>query len=239
MIQYAIKYGYKRKYKLLSTIITFLLFAFCAAVSLSSCAPVSPYTIDINYDPGNTAPEFNKDNWKLLLTVAKFNDLRQEEDEMMIGKVIKLDGTEIPIFPKFRIPSDAVAHAFKDYLTKAGNRISSETPEWDLDKDTINEEWGDIIIGGNIHEFEIICNKKLPIRKYSARVKFIAGFANVRKPETLVKITVESAPVLEHISFSEQKIEEIMNEAMSIAIRKVFESQEVKRIFSEAVKGIN
>lgn len=238
MIQYAIRYGYKRKYKLLFTI-ALLLFAFCAAVSLSACAPVSPYTIDINYNSGDTTPEFNKDVWKLVLTVAKFNDLRQEEDKMVIGKVIKSDGTEIPIFPKFRIPSDAVTHAFKEYLTKAGDRLSADTPAWDLNKDTINQEWGNIVIGGNIHEFEITCNKELPIRKYSARVKFVAGFANVQKPGKIVKITVESTPTLEHISFSEQKIEEVMNEAMSVAIRRVFESQEVNRIFIEAVKEMN
>ena len=238
MRQYAIKNGYKRRYNLLFTI-TLLLFAFCAAVSLSACAPVSPYTIDINYNPGDTTPEFNKNNWKLLLTVAKFNDLRQEEDKMVIGKVIKSDGTEIPVFPKFRIPSDAVTHAVKDYLTKAGNRLSTDTPAWDLKNDTINQEWGDIIIGGNIHEFEIICNKKLPIRKYTARVKFVAAFANVRKPETIVKITVESTPTLEHIRFSEEKIEEVMNDAMSIAIRRVFESQEINRIFIDAAKEIN
>lgn len=238
MIQYAIKYGYKRRYNLLFTI-ALLLFAFCAAVSLSACAQVSPYTIDINYQPADTTPALSKDVWKLVLTVAKFNDLRQLKDKMEIGKVIKSDGTEIPIFPKFRIPSDAVTHAVKEYLTKAGNRISTDSPAWDLNKDTINQDWGNIIIGGNIHEFEIICDKKFPIKKYTARVKFVAGFANVRKPEKIVKITVESTPTLEHVSFSEKKIEEVMNEAMSTAIRRVFESEEINQIFIEAAKEID
>ncbi|MDO9530150.1 MAG: hypothetical protein Q7J27_13475 [Syntrophales bacterium] len=238
MIRYVIEYGYKRRYNLLSAI-ALLLFAFCAAVSLSSCAVVSPYTIDINYEPADTTPALNKNVWKLVLTVAKFNDLRQVKDKMEIGKVIKSDGTQIPIFPKFRIPSDAVTHAFKDYLTKAGNRLSTDTPDWDLKNDTINKEWGNIVIGGNIHEFEIVCTKEFPIRKYTAKVKFVAGFANVRKPETIVKITVESTPTVEHVSFSEQKIEEVMNEAMSVAIRRVFESEEINRIFIDAAKQID
>lgn len=238
MIQYAIKNGYKRRYNLLFTI-TLLLFAFCIAVSLSACARVSRYTIDINYEPADTTPALNKNVRKLVVTVSKFNDLRQVEDKMVIGKVIKSDGTEIPIFPKLRIPSDAVTGAVKDYLKKTGYRLSAGTPDWDLKNDTINKEWGNIVIGGNIHEFEIVCTKEFPIRKYTARVKFVAGFANVRKPETIVKITVESTPTLEHIRFSEQKIEEVMNDAMSIAIRKVFESQEINRIFIDAAKEIN
>jgi hypothetical protein len=235
MIQYAIKYGYKRRYNLLFTM-TLLLFAFYVAVSLSACARVSPYSIDINYEPADTTPALNKNVWKLVLTVSKFNDLRQVEDKMVIGKVIKSDGTEISIFPKFRTPSDAVTDAVRDYLTKAGNKLSAGTPGWDLSNDAIKKEWGNIVIGGNIHEFEIICAKELPIRKYTARVKFVAGFANVRKPEKIVKITVESTPTIEHISFSEQKIEEVMNDAMSIAIRKVFESQEINQIFIDAAK---
>ncbi len=238
MIQYAIKNSYKRRYNLLFTV-TLLLFTFYVAVSLSACAQVSPYAIDINYKPGDTTPVANKDVWKLVLTVAKFNDLRQVEDKMLIGRVIKSDGTEIPIYPKFRIPSDAVTYAVKEYLTKAGNRLSTDSPAWDLKNDTIKKDWGNIVIGGNIDEFEIVCNKELPIRKYKARVKFVAAFANVLKPETIVKITVESTPSLEHIRFSEEKIEEVMNDAMSIAIRKVFESEEINRIFIDAAKEID
>ena len=238
MIQYKIKNGYKRRYNLFSTV-TFLLFAFFIAVSLSGCAGVSQYTIGINYQPVDKTPALNKNAGKLVVSVSKFNDLRQVEGKMVIGKVIKSDGTEITIFPKFRIPSDAVTHAFKEYLTRAGYMLSKETPDWDLKNDTINKDWGNIVIGGNIHEFEIVCNKEWPIRKYSAKVKFVVGFANVLKPETIVKITVESTPTLEHIRFSEEKIEEIMNDAMSIAIRKVFESQEINRIFIDAAKELD
>jgi hypothetical protein len=238
MRQYAIKCGYKRRYNLLFTI-TLLLFTFYVAVSLSACARVSPYSIDINYKPADTTPALSKNVRKLVLTVSKFNDLRQVKDKMMIGKVIKSDGTEIPIFPKLRIPSDAVTHAVKDYLKKTGYRLSVETPDWDLNNDTIKKDWRNIVIGGNIHEFEVVCTKGFPIRKYTARVKFVAGFANVQKPETIVKITVESTPILEHISFSEQKIEEVMNDAISIAIRRVFESQEINRIFIDAAKEID
>jgi hypothetical protein len=129
----------------------------------------------------------NKKVQKLVLTVSKFNDLRQVEDKMVIGQVVEWGGSEIPIFPKFRIPPDAVTHAIKDYLRKTGYRLSIGTPDWDLNDDTIKKEWGDIVIGGNIHEFKIVCTKNCPIRKYIAKVKFVAVFANTRKSKTEVK----------------------------------------------------
>jgi len=238
MTKYTIRYYYKRRYDLLLTL-TLLLLASCVAMSLGACARVSPYSVDLNYAPEDTTPSLNKKVQKLVLTVSKFNDLRQVEDKMVIGQVVKSGGSEIPIFPKFRTPPDAVTHAIKDYLRKTGYRLSTGTPDWDLNDETIKKEWGDIVIGGNIHEFEIVCTKNWPIRKYTAKVKFVAVFANARKSKTEVKINVESSPTLEHIRFSEQKIEEVINDAMSVAIRKAFESQEINRKFIEIAEGID
>ena len=62
------------------------------------------------------------DGRKYSLTVASFIDSRKMEDTLLIGRVIKSDGSSIPILPKYVKPTDAVAAALRELLIPVGIR---------------------------------------------------------------------------------------------------------------------
>ncbi|HEU17812.1 MAG TPA: hypothetical protein ENO00_00300 [Deltaproteobacteria bacterium] len=194
-----------------------------------SCARVPLYSVDIDYVTPLNKIRPADTSTKLSITVATFNDLRNVDDKMVIGKVMEANKLPIPILPKFHTPSVTVTRAVKGYLNKTGYTVSSRTPDWNLTDDSIEKEWGDIIIGGDIHEFELICVKERPVIRYRARVRLTAVFADVTQRETKFKVNVESSPSLDHVRFTEGKMTEVMNDALAAAVNKLFENEQVNQ----------
>lgn len=228
----SVKSVYKKRDAVSTTIIQFLAIC-CLAMFLGACARQGPYSIDLLYispEKRSVAAEKAK---SLLITVAQFNDVRTVGDKKIIGKVIKSDGTKILILPKHYMPADAVTRAVRHHLNSEGYHVTSRTPVWNLSDDTIEDGWGNIIIGGNIHEFELICLKEMPVRKYRARVKLSVVFSDVARKKMKFKVNVESSPSLEHIRFTEGKMTEVMNDALSAAIKRIFENREVHQKIKE------
>jgi uncharacterized lipoprotein YajG len=223
---------YERKEAVTTTIIRLLMIC-CLALSLGACAPPGLYSVDLLYISPEKTSVADKKTKNLSITVAQFNDVRTVNDKRIIGKVVKSDGMKIPILPKHHMPADAVTRAVRHYLNSEGYRVSSRTPVWNLSDDTIESGWGTMVIGGNIHEFELICLKEMPIRKYKASVKLSVIFADVAKKKMKFKVNVESSPFLEHIRFTEGKMTEVINDALSAAINRIFENREVHQKIKE------
>lgn len=211
-------------------IITRLLIAICLAGILFSCSQVTRYSVNLKYQPPESPPVDSEKIGQLVFTVAQFNDLRQVDEKKVIGAVVKSEGNEIPVFPKYRMPSEAVSDAVRNFMGGAGYRVSKEMPPWNLKDDEIRKEWGDVVIGGNIDEFKVTCLKKMPIREYMATVKLTVIFADVAEGKTKLTVTVESSPSLEHIRFSEEKIEEVITDALTAAINKIFENRKIQEM---------
>ena len=208
------------------------------ALSVSACTGVSLYSIDLRYDAAHTIPTVKQTSHKFFITVTRFNDERSTDDKTLIGHVVTSDGRRIPVLPKFVTPGDAVTRAFKDYLTRSGYNVSKVMPVWDLREDAINPEWGKVVIGGTIDALDIECIKTTPIRTYRAKAKFTFIVASVEDRRILYRISVESNPSLEHIRFSEEKLEEVINDALSTAVNKIFESTDVHRKIMDVAEGI-
>jgi hypothetical protein len=202
-----------------------------------SCAPPSLYHVTIDYSTPRETEMTLKAPQHLTITVAKFNDLRNVEDTMVIGSVSQAGKRPIPILPRFHMPSISVTRAVKDYLDSRKHIVAKGTPDWNLDSDTIAQEWGDMVIGGNIRAFELICSKERPIIKYKARVSLTAVFADVAKKEILFSVNVESSPSLDHVRFTEEKMAEVINDALAAGVTKIFENEQVIRRMSEMAKG--
>lgn len=232
MMKDSMKPGYERRDAVTTTIIRFLIIL-CMVLFLGACAQTRPYSVDIEYMPPLKTSAADEKVKNLSITVAKFNDLRKMDDKTVIGKVVKSDGTKILILPKHHMPADAVTHAVKLYLCKAGYNVSNQIPDWNLNDDAIENEWGNIVIGGDIHEFELVCLKEMPVRKYKAKVTLTAVFADVAKKATKLKVNVESSPSLEHVRFTEGKMAEVINDALASAINRIFESREVNQKIKE------
>jgi len=204
-------------------------------VSLTGCAP-KLYSIDMRYTPTKVVPPAQNDGRKYSLTVAAFVDQRKMEDNLLLGRVIESDGTAIPVLPKYVKAADAVAQALREVLTRAGYSVSPVKPAWDLQEATIRPEWGTLLVGGSIDALDVTCVESLTMKKYTAKVRVSLAFADVRKKRIFYRITSESSASLDHIVFSEEKMEEQLNGALSDAIEKVLEGPETANRIREALK---
>lgn len=193
---------------------------------LVSCAPVTLYSVDLKYEPAKPPSREGK---AAGITVAAFNDVRKVEDTLVIGKVVKPDGTSVPVVPKYSKPVDAVTAGMKDYLARAGYTVLKETPEWNLQERAIKKEWGKILVGGSIDDLQVVCRLSLPMKKYEAKVKLTVLFADPEKGKVFYKTTVESSSSREDISFSEEEMGEQISGALTEAIEKAFDNQPLKQ----------
>lgn len=200
------------------------------------CAPAL-YSVDMKYVPTKPMPEMKGPEKKIKITVAAFEDLRTISDTTLIGRVIKSDRQNIPVLPKFVSPSMAVASALKDILLKAGYQVAPDIPRWDLKEESIRKEWGPILIGGSVDELEVICEDKMTIKKYRAKAKITVFLANAQTSKVFYKVSAQSSVSLEHILFSEERLEEQINTALSDAIEKIFEGKEITAKILDTASG--
>ncbi len=121
-----------------------------AMLVLASCAPVTLYSIDLKYEPSKNVSRVEHVAKKIGITVAVFNDERQQEDRILIGRIVKTDGSSIPVVPKFKKPPESVTAVIKDFLSGSGYRVAKGAPAWNLREDAIRPDWGKILIGGTI-----------------------------------------------------------------------------------------
>ena len=165
--------------------------------------------------------------------MAAFEDLRKIKDPIRIGYVIKPNGDEVPVLPKFVKPTEAITAPFKDYFRRAGYRVSADSPAWDLKEGSIRKEWGPILVGGSIDELEVVCKESLTVKKYTAKVRLTLVAADTRSGRILYKVTTESSDALDHVLFSEEKLGEQLNIALSEAVEKILGDKGLANIIRE------
>jgi hypothetical protein len=210
---------------------------FCAllAVALAGCAP-KVYSVNMRFQPSKVITPAATDGRKFSLTVASFLDRRKMEDTLLLGRVVHADGASIPVLPKYLAASDAVAAALREALFLSGYSISPDKVPWDLQEATIRPEWGTILVGGAIEELDVTCLDAIPQKKYTAKVRLTLVFADVRNKRIFYRLTSESSSSLEHILFSEGKLENQINGVLSDAVEKAVEGPEIGRRIREALR---
>jgi hypothetical protein len=92
-----------------------------------------------------------------------------------------------------------------------------------------------LLIGGSIEELELICRKGFPTDSYKALIKLNLVLADPAKGKILYRSSVESNTSLEHVSFSEARLEEQINIALADAIEKIFEDRKIAQKLKEAL----
>ena len=206
-----------------------------ALILLSSCAPVSLYTINMRYTPPEATATRADDTKNIQFTVARFIDSRNIKDKMVIGRVVSSDGNTIPVLPKYLKPANAVTAGIRECLSAAGYSLSPEIPVWDLRSDSIEKNWGTVLIGGTIDKLEVVCRKDGIKKNYRTDVKLAIVFANARNAHIFRKMEIETSPSLVHVRFSEKMLEEQINKALSDSIEQVFGNREtMRKILGEA-----
>lgn len=183
------------------------------------CTPMS-YSVNMRYVPADSDRTVETIDHPYTITVATFEDLRKN-DNKQIGRVIKPDGQSIPVFPKFIAPPLAVTRPFKEFFRQGGYKVLTESPDWNLKEASIKKEWGDILVGGSIDAMDVVCIESLTSKKYVANVKLTILFADTKSGKIFHTFTVESSASLDHVLFSEERLEQQINIALSAAIDKI------------------
>ena len=204
-------------------------------VSAMGCAP-KLYNVNMRYQPTKAIKPAVTDGRKFSLTVASFIDRRKMEDTILIGRVVHSDGSSIPILPKYVKAADAVAATLRELLIQSGYGVSPEKAIWDLQENTIRPEWGTILVGGAIEELDVTCLDTIPRKHYTAKTRVTLVFADVQKKRIFYKVTSESSSSLDHVIFSEEKLESQINGTLSDAMEKALEGPETGHQIREALK---
>lgn len=203
--------------------------------AMAGCAP-SVYNVNMRYQPTKVAAPAVTDGRKFSLTVATFIDRRKMDDTLLIGRVIRSGGSSIPVLPSYVKAPDAVAAALRELLGQSGYAVSPEKAAWDLEEKTIQPDWGRILVGGVIEELDVTCLDAFPRKRYSATARVTLLFADVQRKRIFYRITSESGSQLDHIIFSEEKLESQINGVLSEALEKAVGGSEVVKQIREALK---
>ncbi|MCX5831717.1 MAG: hypothetical protein NT140_07490 [Deltaproteobacteria bacterium] len=217
-------FGYQTGYQMWCVVIV--------AIMLVGCAPAL-YSVDMKYVPTRSFPKTQGVTQPIALTVAAFQDARKIADNMLIGRVIKPNGEQIRVLPKFVKPSQAVTEPIKEFFRQAGYRVATESPAWDLQEAGINKGWGPIIVGGSIDELDVVCQNSLTVTKYQAKVKLTIYFADTVTGKIFHTFTADSSTSLDHVLFSEEMLAKQINTALAGAIEKFFEGRDMANIINK------
>ena len=202
------------------------------------CAGPSLYSVNMYYDADHAAiPAYLKADKasSAIISVAEFIDTRRMDDRLVIGHVVEKDGMKNLVLPKNVKATKAISKGIKEYLRKAGYKVSDKIVQWDLKEEAMPKEDFKIIIGGNIDELEISCRRDFPTNTYATNMKLTIVFADMAKGKILYQSKVESSYSKEYVWFSEENLGEQAGIALGDAIEKLFEDKTVAQKLKEAI----
>jgi hypothetical protein len=202
---------------------------------LAACAP-SLYSVQLKYEPSTAVAAAADSNQKFIFTVATFNDSRAGGEDLRIGRVTTTTGGLSTVIPQNLKPVAAVSTIVKDILIKSGYQVSLAMPAWNLEEDTIQKEWGKIVVGGAIEDLDITCQNNIPIKTYDSRAKLRLVFADIQSGKVFYRVTTQSTNALEHIYFSEEMLGRQISTTLSEASEKAFEGNNLKEKIREVLK---
>jgi ABC-type transport system substrate-binding protein len=205
---------------------------------LGCAGPTRNYSVNMYYDADKVAiPSYLKADKAsgAIISVAEFTDTRRMDDRLVIGHVVEKDGMKNLVLPKNVQATKAISRGIKEYLRKAGYKVSDKILQWDLKEETMPKEDFKLIIGGNIDELEISCRRDFPTNTYATNMKLNIVFADMAKGKILYQSKVESSYTKEYFWFSEENLGEQAGIALGDAIEKLFEDKVVAQKLKEAM----
>ncbi len=203
--------------------------------SLSGCAP-KIYHVNLSYQPTKKIEPILTDGRALSVTVSELIDTRKIDDPLLVGNVIRRDGTTIPVLPRYNRVPDAVTDVLRRILSQLAFHVSPTKVLWNLQEDTILPSWGTILIGGRIDELRIICHDDIAVKKYAANAEITLFFADVQKKKIFYHATAKSSSTLEHVFFSEEKLETQISGVLFEAAEKIVTAPETIRQIHQILK---
>lgn len=216
------------------SVMGFYAFLLLSLAVVFSCYNVTQYSVNMSYTP-DYVPKPVVDRGAVV-KLAAFQDLRNTDEPLVIGRVVRFDGSRVKVFPKYKPASDVVTEGIRAYLVKSGVSLPAATEKWDLQESTIKREARGILIGGSIDELNVTCVETLPTMKYSAKLKLSIAFADLRTGRIFYRTKAESDSSMEYVLLSEEKMGEQVNSVLAGAIENIFNSSELKEKLNAAWK---
>lgn len=207
--------------------------ALVLATAAISCAMAGYYRLNVQYVPQQQLLGADSVLQKYMITVTQFNDARGLPDASALGKRVKADGSELLAISQERTPTEVVGAAVKDAFFKNGYTVYGGMPDWNASEQTLQGSWGSLAVGGYIDELEVVCATGFLSATYVTRVKLRVVFADVQHKKILYTRMLESAASYKHFYFSQKRMEQELNTAVSTAIEKMFEGNKVEEIIEE------
>ena len=204
------------------------------AFTAVSCATSGSYRLDVRYTPQTEPKTADSSMQQHMITVAQFNDARNALDKSIIGKRIHADGSELKAVSKKMQPTaEVVGTAFKDAFFKNGYTVFGGLPDWDGNERTLQKGWGNLVVGGFIEELDVVCSTGFLSATYETKVKLRVVFGEVQHKRILFTTTLESSSSYKHFYFSQARMEQEINNALSLAIEKMFANNKVEELIDE------
>ena len=205
----------------------------------TGCAGPNLYSINMYYDAEKAViPNDLQTSVKSPgtdISVSEFTDNRQMDNQLMIGRVLQSDGSRSFVFPKSVKATKSVSNGIKNYLKKAGHKVTERLEQWNTKESDIPKGDSRLLIGGNIEELEINCRKGFFSNSYTGNIKLNIFFADTVKGKILYSGQVASHYYKETSLFSENMLEEEADIILGDAIEKFFEDKVVSQKFKEAL----
>lgn len=203
------------------------------APALVSCAMSGYYRLNMQYVPQAVPQTADSIMQQYIITAAQFNDERSVLDKSIIGKRVQADGSELKAVSQTMPATECVGLAIKKAFQENGYSVFGGTPDWDGTERTIQKEWRDLVVGGFIEELNVVSSTGFLSAEYVTKVKLRVVFADVQRNRIVYTTTLESSASYKHFYFSQSRMEQEINNALSIAIEKMFANNKVEEIIDE------
>jgi hypothetical protein len=189
-----------------------------AVVFLFACAPITQYPIQLRYIPSAAGYVRIEKLQTKVITVASFHDQRGIADPHNIGMRIKSNGINIPFITVGERADVETTQAMKGSLLQKGYTVREETPQWDLNPQTVKQEWGDWVIGGNIEKFNIEVKSSVLRTLYECTLKLRVAVVDARQKKEILQETMELSSSYKTVGFRLKIADRMVNKLISRAV---------------------
>ncbi len=166
---------------------------------------------------------------KINIGFSGIADSRQRENKSLVGERIDYSGSKDFLAPAGISVEDAVAGMVSEYFKRKGFQWK-KVEKWNLSPDAIKEDWGDIVVGGEILELWNDVTSKVMNNKHKVTAKIKIVVASTKEKRILWTDTATTSLELKEPLFHEASAEKIINEAASSCIENIFEDRAFKEI---------
>ena len=184
-------------------------------------------SLNLKYTPSASLTAVS-DN-KINIGFSGIIDSRQRENKSLVGERINYSGSKDYLAPAGISVEDAVAGMAAEYFKRKGFQWK-KVEKWNLSPETIKEDWGDIVVGGEILDLWNDVTSKVMNNKHKVTAKIKIVVANTKEKRILWTDTATTSLELKEPLFHKESVEKIINEAASSCIENIFEDKAFKEI---------